>query len=233
VALTSFMQALSAALLMNVCIVGINQVSGGCTLLHACVGVWGWGCEKSEGGVLGAKPYQSVWGWVCKKSEGGVLGAKPYQTVCAPQSMTCAALQWPPQARLPPRGFQPPTTPPHPTPPHPTPPHPTPAHMQIYDVEIDRVNKPYLPLAAGDFSTATASWIVWLSGAASLGIGLASGSPPLLCTLGASLALGIAYSTELPLLRWKRFPLVAAACILAVRSVGVGEPGGWGRGKAV
>lgn len=55
------------------------------------------------------------------------------------------------------------------------------------------------------------------TGALSLLIGAASGSLPLLCTLGGSLLLGIAYSTDLPLLRWKRYPLAAAACILAVR----------------
>ena len=47
----------------------------------------------------------------------------------------------------------------------------------------------------------------------------ASGSPPLLATLAGSLLLGIAYSTDLPLLRWKRSPVLAAACILAVRCV--------------
>ena len=90
---------------------------------------------------------------------------------------------------------------------------------QIYDIEIDRVNKPYLPLAAGDFSPTAGAAIVWVTGAASLAIGAASGSLPLLCTLGGSLLLGLAYSTDLPLLRWKRHPVAAAACILAVRAV--------------
>ena len=88
---------------------------------------------------------------------------------------------------------------------------------QLYDIEIDRVNKPYLPLAAGDFSPAVGAAIVVATGAAALAIGAASGSPPLLATLGGSLLLGLAYSTDLPLLRWKRSPLLAAACILAVR----------------
>jgi homogentisate phytyltransferase/homogentisate geranylgeranyltransferase len=38
-----------------------------------------------------------------------------------------------------------------------------------------------------------------------------------MATLAGSLALGIVYSTELPFLRWKRHPVLAAACILAVR----------------
>lgn len=79
------------------------------------------------------------------------------------------------------------------------------------------MNKPYLPLAAGDFGVRTGITIVLVTGAAALVIGLASGSAPLLATLGGSLALGIAYSTDLPFLRWKRWPLVAAGCILAVR----------------
>mmetsp|Transcript_9750 Transcript_9750/g.18367 ORF Transcript_9750/g.18367 Transcript_9750/m.18367 type:complete len:189 (-) Transcript_9750:58-624(-) len=38
-------------------------------------------------------------------------------------------------------------------------------------------------------------------------------------TLFTSLVLGIAYSADLPFLRWKRFPFLAAMCILAVRAV--------------
>lgn len=90
---------------------------------------------------------------------------------------------------------------------------------QIYDIEIDRINKPYLPLAAGDFGVRTGVAIVVATGAAALAIGTWTGSVPLLATLGGSLLLGIAYSTDLPLLRWKRWPLLAAGCILAVRAV--------------
>lgn len=90
---------------------------------------------------------------------------------------------------------------------------------QLYDVEIDRVNKPYLPLASGDFSMATGTWLVATTGAAALVLGVWSRSWPLMATLVGSLLLGIAYSTDLPLLRWKRYPMVAASCILAVRAV--------------
>lgn len=38
-------------------------------------------------------------------------------------------------------------------------------------------------------------------------------------TVCVSLALGAAYSADLPLLRWKRSPLLAAGCILAVRAI--------------
>ncbi len=92
---------------------------------------------------------------------------------------------------------------------------------QVYDVEIDRINKPYLPLASGEMSMAGAVRIVVGTAASSLAIGVVWLSPPLLATLGGSLLLGLAYSTDLPGLRWKRSPAVAAACIMAVRSFAV------------
>eukprot|EP01043_Picozoa_sp_COSAG02_P020738 COSAG02_NODE_1030_length_15077_cov_36.210119_2_plen_171_part_00 len=45
------------------------------------------------------------------------------------------------------------------------------------------------------------------------------GTNALLLTLGVSAALGTAYSTDLPGLRWKKYPVLAAGCILSVRSV--------------
>ena len=38
-----------------------------------------------------------------------------------------------------------------------------------------------------------------------------------MATLAGSLVLGIAYSTDVPFLRWKQNPVAAAGCILAVR----------------
>ena len=92
---------------------------------------------------------------------------------------------------------------------------------QVYDVEIDRINKPYLPLASGAMSMKEAVWTVVVAATLSLAIGAGSRSLPLLLTLGGSLALGLAYSMDLPGLRWKRSPAVAAACIMAVRSFAV------------
>lgn len=87
---------------------------------------------------------------------------------------------------------------------------------QLYDVEIDRINKPDLPLASGKFSIATGQWIVGLAGL--LAIGLASlGGQWLMFTVFASLLIGTAYS--LPPIRLKRFPLLAAFCILVVRGL--------------
>lgn len=90
---------------------------------------------------------------------------------------------------------------------------------QLADIEIDKVNKPYLPLASGEFSTSTGTAIVVASTVISLLLGIQSDSKPLLLTLVISWILGIVYSTELPFLRWKRYPVLAACCILAVRAV--------------
>lgn len=89
---------------------------------------------------------------------------------------------------------------------------------QITDVEIDKINKPNLPIAAGDLSPKDATFIVLSALAASLWMGV---SHPALSTNGLNVALwgsgllGTMYS--LPPFRLKRFPLLAAFCIVAVR----------------
>jgi homogentisate phytyltransferase/homogentisate geranylgeranyltransferase len=89
---------------------------------------------------------------------------------------------------------------------------------QITDVEIDRINKPTLPIAAGDLTRRDATLIVLAALAASLWMGVAH---PVLGTQGLNVALwgsgllGTVYS--LPPFRLKRFPLLAAFCIVAVR----------------
>lgn len=90
---------------------------------------------------------------------------------------------------------------------------------QIYDVEIDKVNKPYLPLASGEFSLGTGIAIATSFAFLSLALGVFIGSGPLLWALTVSFILGTAYSIELPLLRWKRSALAAASCILSVRAI--------------
>jgi homogentisate phytyltransferase / homogentisate geranylgeranyltransferase len=85
---------------------------------------------------------------------------------------------------------------------------------QLYDIEIDRVNKPHLPLASGEFSVTQGQWIVGITGILSVAIA-AICSPWLLATVVISIILGTAYS--LPPIRLKRFSLMAAFCILAVR----------------
>jgi homogentisate phytyltransferase/homogentisate geranylgeranyltransferase len=85
---------------------------------------------------------------------------------------------------------------------------------QLEDIAIDRVNKPHLPLAAGEFSVADGNLIVAIAGLGAVVLALIGG-PWLLATVGLSLAIGTAYS--LPPLRLKRFPFWASVCILAVR----------------
>lgn len=87
---------------------------------------------------------------------------------------------------------------------------------QLYDVEIDRVNKPDLPLASGQFSLKQGQWIVGLTGFAAIIIASFVGFW-LWLTVGISLLIGTAYSV--PPIRLKRFPLLAAFCILTVRGI--------------
>ncbi|KAI4335403.1 hypothetical protein L6164_014048 [Bauhinia variegata] len=90
---------------------------------------------------------------------------------------------------------------------------------QLSDVEIDKINKPYLPLASGEYSFGTGVAIVASFAILSFWLGWIVGSWPLFWGLFISFVLGTAYSINLPMLRWKRFALVAAMCILAVRAV--------------
>ncbi|KAF3452769.1 hypothetical protein FNV43_RR03202 [Rhamnella rubrinervis] len=90
---------------------------------------------------------------------------------------------------------------------------------QLYDIDIDKVNKPYLPLASGEFSVVTGIMIVLSFSIMSFFLGWIVGSWPLFWALFISFVLGTAYSIKLPMLRWKRSAVVAAMCILAVRAV--------------
>jgi homogentisate phytyltransferase/homogentisate geranylgeranyltransferase len=85
---------------------------------------------------------------------------------------------------------------------------------QIQDVDIDRINKPRLPIASGEFSRQDGWWIVSFAGL--IAVVLAGlGGWFLLATVLLSLAIGTAYS--LPPIRLKRFPFWASVCILTVR----------------
>ncbi|MBE9048000.1 homogentisate phytyltransferase [Pleurocapsales cyanobacterium LEGE 10410] len=87
---------------------------------------------------------------------------------------------------------------------------------QLHDVEIDRINKPDLPLAAQEFTILQGKLIVGTTGILALLIAGLSGVW-LLATVAVSLIIGTAYS--LPPVRLKRFPFWAAFCILTVRGV--------------
>lgn len=89
---------------------------------------------------------------------------------------------------------------------------------QITDVEIDKINKPYLPIAKGDLKYSTACVVVLIALAISLAMSVMSpifSSPGLQVALWGSFILGTLYS--LPPFRMKKHPLLAAFCIVAVR----------------
>ena len=87
---------------------------------------------------------------------------------------------------------------------------------QLCDVGIDRINKPYLPLAARTLTRSQGAWIVGIAATASLGVSLLQ-NPFLFATVLVSSAIGTAYS--LPPIRLKRFPFFASLCIYTVRGV--------------
>lgn len=85
---------------------------------------------------------------------------------------------------------------------------------QMEDVAIDRVNKPHLPVASGEFSFRQGWTIVLVAGVAGL-ISSALQGTFLWATVWISILIGTAYS--LPPIRLKRFPVWAALCIFSVR----------------
>ncbi|WP_416666635.1 homogentisate phytyltransferase [Egbenema bharatensis] len=85
---------------------------------------------------------------------------------------------------------------------------------QLEDVEIDRINKPHLPLASGEFSRLQGWSIVGIMGGLALALS-ALQSQALMATVWISLLIGTAYS--LPPVRLKRFPVWASLCIFSVR----------------
>lgn len=87
---------------------------------------------------------------------------------------------------------------------------------QLTDIDIDRINKPQLPLASGEFSPQQGRWIVSIAGLLALGLSAIQG-PRLLWTVGLSMLMGTIYS--IPPIRLKRFPFWAALCIFGVRGV--------------
>lgn len=89
---------------------------------------------------------------------------------------------------------------------------------QVTDVEIDKINKPNLPIAKGDLSLKRGIVTVIISLILSLLMGVAHpvfGSEGLNVALWFSGILGTMYSLQ-PF-RLKRFPFLAAFCIVSVR----------------
>ncbi|QLE55609.1 homogentisate phytyltransferase [Nostoc sp. TCL26-01] len=85
---------------------------------------------------------------------------------------------------------------------------------QLEDVEIDKINKPHLPLASGEFSRQQGLLIVIFTGISALVLAWINGIY-LFGMVAISLAIGTAYS--LPPIRLKQYPFWAALCIFSVR----------------
>lgn len=87
---------------------------------------------------------------------------------------------------------------------------------QWSDIEVDKINKPWLPIAAGILSKQHALYIVLISGIISLAAA-ACLSFPFFGLILTITAIGTAYS--LPPLKLKRNHLLAAAAISVVRGI--------------
>jgi homogentisate phytyltransferase/homogentisate geranylgeranyltransferase len=87
---------------------------------------------------------------------------------------------------------------------------------QITDLDIDRMNKPHLPLVAGTLSIRDGRRIVAVTAVLSLVLALVAG-PILLGTIAIIFIIGTLYS--LPPLRLKRFPIAAALSVAAARGI--------------
>jgi homogentisate phytyltransferase/homogentisate geranylgeranyltransferase len=87
---------------------------------------------------------------------------------------------------------------------------------QLTDIEIDQINKPYLPLAAGSMRYRTAVLIVTVSGTLAL-VASALQGPYLFATIATIFVIGTCYS--LPPVRLKRFPSYAASSIIIARAI--------------
>ncbi|CAN6439278.1 unnamed protein product [Victoria cruziana] len=86
---------------------------------------------------------------------------------------------------------------------------------QIYDIGIDKVNKPYLPIAAGDLSVQSAWILVLCFGIAGLAIVSSNFGTFITALYTLGLFLGTIYSV--PPFRLKRFPVAAFLIIATVR----------------
>lgn len=87
---------------------------------------------------------------------------------------------------------------------------------QWSDIEVDRINKPWLPIPAGNLSKTAAFRIVWICGAIAL-VSSAYVSIGFLVLIALILLIGTAYS--LPPLKFKRNHIAAASAIALVRGL--------------
>jgi homogentisate solanesyltransferase len=90
-----------------------------------------------------------------------------------------------------------------------------PETIKIYDVDIDALNKPFLPVAAGELSPNAAWALVAALAATGLAVTARNFGPLITKLYAFGLFLGTIYST--PPLRLKRFAVPAFAIIATVR----------------
>ncbi len=95
---------------------------------------------------------------------------------------------------------------------------------QIEDIELDKINKPFLPLASGELSLRQGKTIVWTAfwGAITMAAFI---HPLLIGVVGISMGIGWAYSC--PPLYWRKHHLPAALSIAVVRGLMVNLGGYW------
>lgn len=87
---------------------------------------------------------------------------------------------------------------------------------QIADVDIDRINKPELPIAAGEMSVRRAGIVITIALLLSLGLALYLSAYLFAIIL---LAAGIGWAYSMPPFHWKKHHLTAALSILLVRGL--------------
>jgi homogentisate phytyltransferase / homogentisate geranylgeranyltransferase len=87
---------------------------------------------------------------------------------------------------------------------------------QVEDVEIDRLNKPWLPIAAGELSLEAGRRVVAVAAILPVAMAVTQGVDEL---VAVSVALVIGWAYSCPPLRLKRYPALAAGSITFVRSV--------------
>lgn len=90
---------------------------------------------------------------------------------------------------------------------------------QVMDIEIDKVNKPYLPMASGEFSINMGVSLTVACATLGFGIGALLQSKFLMWALSITYFVGTCYSLELPWLRWKQWGLSAATSIVFFRAI--------------
>ncbi|PWA97791.1 UbiA prenyltransferase family [Artemisia annua] len=90
---------------------------------------------------------------------------------------------------------------------------------QLSDIHIDKVNKPHLPLPSGELSVESGLRITSVYAILGFCLGWGVESWHLRLCIFLWYAVGTAYSVNLPLLRWKRYPVLVAMCSWSFQGV--------------